>query len=103
MAIFVYILIAVSQLRLRARIEREAPERLRVRMWAFPWLTYLAILGMASIVVAMAFIPDQRTPLLLGVASLCLLLGAFLLRRHLRRHAEATMPAGASRPRLRKL
>ncbi|MFX7140296.1 GABA permease, partial [Acinetobacter baumannii] len=31
-AIFVYILIAVSQLRLRARLEREAPEKLRVRM-----------------------------------------------------------------------
>jgi GABA permease len=79
-AIFVYILIAVSELRLRARLEREAPERLTVRMWAYPYLTYLAIAGMIGIVVAMAFIPEQRTPLILGVASLVLLLLAYAVR-----------------------
>lgn len=60
-AIFVYILIAISQLRLARRLEREAPHRLKVRMWAFPYLTWIAIAGMVGIVVAMAFIPDQRT------------------------------------------
>lgn len=79
-AIFVYILIAVSELRLRGRLEREAPERLTVRMWAFPYLTYLAIAAMLGIVVAMAFIPEQRTPLALGVASLVLLLLAYVVR-----------------------
>jgi GABA permease len=79
-AIFVYILVAISELRLRARLEREAPERLTVRMWAYPYLTYLAIAGMIGIVVAMAFIPEQRTPLILGVASLVLLLLAYAVR-----------------------
>ncbi|CAE6791541.1 GABA permease [Paraburkholderia aspalathi] len=68
-AIFVYVLIAVSQLKLRARLEREAPEMLRVRMWCYPYLTCFAIVGMIGILVAMAFIPDQRTPLWLGVAG----------------------------------
>jgi GABA permease len=76
-AIFVYVLIAVSQLRLRARLEKEDPARLRVRMWAYPYLTYVAIAGMLGIVFAMAFIPDQRTPLVFGVISLGLLLLAF--------------------------
>jgi GABA permease len=76
-AIFVYLLIAVSQLRLRAKLEREAPERLRIRMWCYPYLTYVAIAGMVSIVVAMAFIPDQRQPLLLGVVSLVVIVIAF--------------------------
>jgi GABA permease len=76
-AIFVYVLIAISQLRLRSRLEREDPARLRVRMWAFPYLTYLAIFGMLGIVVAMAFIPEQRTPLLFGVISLGILLLGF--------------------------
>src|SRR5580704_5468256 len=76
-AIFVYVLIAVTQLRLRARLEREDPARLRVRMWAYPYLTYLAIAGMLGIVLAMAFIPDQRTPLIFGIISLGLLLLAF--------------------------
>ncbi len=49
-------------------------------MWAYPYLTILAILGMISIVVAMAFIPEQRTPLLLGVVSLAALLIAYVPR-----------------------
>jgi GABA permease len=79
-AIFVYVLIALSQLRLRARLEKEDPARLRIRMWAYPYLTYLAIAGMLGIVLAMAFIPDQRTPLLFGVISLGLLLPGFCAR-----------------------
>ncbi|MDC7707609.1 amino acid permease [Vogesella indigofera] len=92
-AIFVYILIAISQLRLRARLEREAPERLRVKMWAYPYLTYLAIAGMIGIVVAMAFIPGQRMPLLLGVASLGILLVSYAVRQFCRRNnATITLP-----------
>ena len=80
-AIFVYVLIAVSQLRLRARLEREDPARLKVRMWAYPYLTWLAIAGMLGILLAMAFIPEQRTPLIFGLISLGLLLLGFLARR----------------------
>jgi GABA permease len=79
-AIFVYVLIAISQLRLRARLEREDPARLRVRMWAYPYLTYLAIAGMLAIVLAMAFIPEQRTPLIFGIISLGILLVSFGIR-----------------------
>ncbi|VVE31683.1 amino acid permease [Pandoraea commovens] len=79
-AIFVYVLIAFSQLKLRKRLEREAPARLKIRMWGFPYLTWVAIIGMLSIVGAMAFIPDQRTPLALGVVSLTVLLVAFTVR-----------------------
>jgi len=79
-AIFVYVLIAISQLRLRARLEKEEPARLRIRMWAYPYLTYLAIAGMLGIVLAMAFIPEQRTPLIFGLISLGVLLLGFSAR-----------------------
>jgi GABA permease len=79
-AIFVYVLIAVSQLRLRARLEKEDPARLRVRMAGYPYLTYVAIAGMLGIVLAMAFIPEQRIPLIFGLISLGILLLAFLAR-----------------------
>jgi GABA permease len=79
-AIFVYVLIALSQLKLRARLDREAPEKLRVRMWCYPYLTWFAIVGMIGILVAMAFIPDQRKPLWLGVVSLGVLLLAYVWR-----------------------
>jgi GABA permease len=91
-AIFVYVLIAVSQLRLRARLERESPERLRVRMWCYPYLTWVAIVGMVGIVVAMAFIPEQRQPLLLGVASLGVLLVAYGVRAVFCRRPAAAVP-----------
>jgi GABA permease len=73
-AIFVYLLIAISQLRLRARLEKDDPARLGIRMWGYPYLTYVTIAGMLGIVLAMAFIPDQRTPLIFGVISLGVLL-----------------------------
>jgi GABA permease len=92
-AIFVYLLIALSQLVLRRRLEAEAPERLRVRMWAYPQLTYLAIAGMSAILAAMAFIPDQRLPLVFGALSLGALLAGYALRRR-----AAVAPALAPPP-----
>jgi GABA permease len=96
-AIFVYVLIAVSQLRLRARLEKEDPARLRSRMWAYPYLTYLTIAGMLGIVVAMAFIPEQRTPLIFGVISLGILLLSFGAR--MRFGAKPDIAALAMEPR----
>ncbi len=87
-AIFVYVLIAISQLRLRAKLEKEDPARLRLRMWAYPYLTYVAIAGMLAIVVAMAFIEEQRKPLIFGVISLIILLFGFGVRRLFGRRAE---------------
>ncbi|MEW2566847.1 amino acid permease [Streptomyces sp. NPDC047070] len=59
----VWIFIAVSQLRLRRQLEREDPERLAVRMWAFPVLTWVALAGMLAIFVLMAREPDTRVQL----------------------------------------
>jgi GABA permease len=88
-AIFVYLLIALAELRLRRRLERETPERLRVRMWGYPWLTRVTIAGMLAILAAMAVIPDQRVSLAFGLVSAALLLGAWLLRWFTRREARA--------------
>jgi GABA permease len=96
-AIFVYVLIAVSQLRLRARLEREDPARLQLRMWAYPYLTYIAIAGMLGIVLAMAFIREQRTPLIFGVISLGVLLLGFCAR--LRFGSKPAMTPLAMEPR----
>jgi GABA permease len=80
-ALFVYLLIAFSELRLRRKLERENPERLKVRMWLFPWLTGVAIAAMLGILAAMAFIPDQRVPLVTGLASLAISAALFGVRR----------------------
>ncbi|AVH58737.1 MULTISPECIES: amino acid permease [Streptomyces] len=61
--LIVWIFIAVTQLRLRRRLEREAPEKLVVRMWAFPVLTWVALAGMVAIFVLMARESDTRVQL----------------------------------------
>ncbi|GGR76429.1 amino acid transporter [Streptomyces aureoverticillatus] len=62
--LFVWGLIAVSQLRLRRRIEREAPERLTLRMWFFPWLTWAALAAMAVVILLMLRDDGARPQLL---------------------------------------
>jgi GABA permease len=79
-ALFVYLLIAVSQLRMRARLEREAPERLKVRMWCYPGLTYAAIAGIVGVIASMAFIEDTRSQLLLSLISAAAVLAGYVVR-----------------------
>jgi GABA permease len=50
-------------------------------MWGYPGLTIVAILTMLGIIAAMAFIPDQRAPLLFGVLSVLAMMGGYVLRR----------------------
>ncbi|MFJ9373987.1 amino acid permease [Streptomyces sp. NPDC101455] len=42
-ALFVWLAICASQLRMRRIIERESPEKLVVRMWLYPYLTWATI------------------------------------------------------------
>ncbi|MFJ7944123.1 amino acid permease [Streptomyces sp. NPDC096354] len=51
--LFVWGLIAASQLRLRRRLEREAPEALALRMWCFPWLTWVTLAALVAVLVLM--------------------------------------------------
>ncbi|WP_405853596.1 amino acid permease [Streptomyces sp. NBC_00090] len=71
----VWFFIAASQLVLRRRTEREAPEKLVVRMWAFPVLTWVALAGMAAIFVLMAREEGTRVQLY-WTGGLTLLLAA---------------------------
>ena len=80
-ALFVYLLVAISELVMRRRLERNAPERLQLRMWLYPWLTYLSIGAIAAVLIAMAVIPDQRPLLIASVISAVVILVAYLLRR----------------------
>src|ERR671920_299945 len=68
-ALFAYLLIAISELVMRRRLERENPEWLQLRMWLYPWLTYLSIAAMVAVLVAMFIIPDHRPLLIASVIS----------------------------------
>ncbi|MFJ5993995.1 amino acid permease [Streptomyces sp. NPDC092370] len=42
-ALFVWLVICFSQLRMRKTLQRESPEKLVVRMWLYPYLTWVTI------------------------------------------------------------
>lgn len=51
--LFIYLLIAWAQLRLRTKYEAEAPERLQIKMWLFPYGTWFAIAGILAVLALM--------------------------------------------------
>ncbi|ALC23187.1 amino acid permease [Streptomyces pristinaespiralis] len=89
----VWFFIAVSQLVLRRRTEREAPEKLVVKMWLFPGLTLLALAGMATVFALMLREEETRMQLLgTGVLTLVLALVGFVLQK--KRESRPAAPAG---------
>jgi GABA permease len=80
-ALFVYLLIAISELVMRRRLEREAPERLQLKMWFYPWLTYLSIVGIVAVLIGMAVLSDLRPLLIASLISLGVMLVAYALRK----------------------
>lgn len=64
-ALLVYLVIAVSQLRMRKKLEHHNPEALKIKMWLFPYLTYFTILILLVILISMLFIKSMVSQLLL--------------------------------------
>lgn len=74
--------IAASQLLLRRRLEREAPDKLVVRMWGFPCLTWVTLAGVAGVLVLMARGADTRVQVYFtGGLALALALIGYLRQR----------------------
>ena len=76
--LFVYLLIAVSQLVLR---RRTPPERMRVKMWFFPVLTLATIAAMLAVLASMFFRADTRSQILLSLLSWAVVLVLYVVTR----------------------
>jgi GABA permease len=76
--LFVYLLICLSQLRMRRMIP---PERLKVKMWLYPVLTLLTAAAIVGILVSMFVRADTRSQLLLSLLAWAVVLVAFALQR----------------------
>ncbi|MEV7296007.1 amino acid permease [Streptomyces microflavus] len=72
--LFVWALIAASQLRLRARLEQEAPGALALRMWWFPYLTWLTLTGLFAVLVLMLTDDAARPQVLWSAGATALVL-----------------------------
>lgn len=73
--------ISVSQLVSRRRLERDAPEKLVVRMWAFPLLTWVAILGIVAVLGLMLRDGETRTQLAFTACLTVVLIAIGLFRQ----------------------
>lgn len=76
--LFVYWLIALSQIILRRRTPDEA---LRVRMWFFPVLSVLTLAGITAVLVQMALDRSARSQLWLSMLSWAVVVAGYLLGR----------------------
>jgi GABA permease len=82
--LFVYLAIAVSQVRLRRLARQQGAPEPMLPMWWFPWLSYFAIAAMCAVLVAMAFTPAMASQLWISVLSVAVALLAYLWVRQRR-------------------
>ncbi|MEU5421753.1 amino acid permease [Streptomyces sp. NPDC001407] len=87
----VWAFIAVTQLLMRRRLEREAPDKLVVRMWLFPYVTFLALAGILGTLALMLREHDTRVQLWATAGlTVALALFGYLRQRMLARRAAVT-------------
>lgn len=81
-ALFVWLVIAASQLILRRRADA-AGVKLEIRMWLFPYLTWASIVAIVALLVGMLFLDDTRDELILsaGLAAVVIAIGVVHYRR----------------------
>ncbi len=76
-ALFVYLAICVSQLVLRRRLD---DSELEVRMWLYPYLTWLSIAAIVVVIASMALVDEVRPQLWWGLASVAIVLLGYWLK-----------------------
>jgi GABA permease len=91
--LFVYLLICLSQLRMRRMVP---PERLQVRMWFYPVLTILAALGILAVLASMYVRADTRSQITLSLLAWAVVLVAFVIQRRAIGDAHLTEPGLAA-------
>jgi GABA permease len=79
--LFIYLLIAISQVVLR---RRTPTDKLVVKMWLFPVLSVIVILGIAAILASMLIDPASRTQILLSTLSVAIVLVIYFATKRLR-------------------
>jgi GABA permease len=86
--LFVYLLIAVSQIVLRYKTP---PEKLRVKMWFFPVLSVLTVAGIAAVLVQMAFDNSARVQFWLSLLSWAVTVALYFVGKRVgaQRHSAA--------------
>ncbi len=84
----VWLLITVSQLRLRPRFEAEAArggEPMRLRMWGFPWLSWVTLAALVALAGLMLSDPAARAQIVATAGLVVVILVVYAVVRGVRR------------------
>jgi GABA permease len=81
-ALFVWLVIAASQLILRRRTEASGVE-MPLKMWLFPYLTWASIVAIVAMIIGMVFVDETRESLLLSLLLAAIVVGIGLWRYRL--------------------
>ncbi|EDX22651.1 amino acid permease [Streptomyces sp. Mg1] len=94
-ALFVWLVICLTQLRMRKILVREAPDKLTVKMWLFPYLTYATAAMITFVLAYMVYDKDNRETVTLSllVAAVVLVIGVVRDRRRKAASASASVEA----------
>ncbi|PER72187.1 amino acid permease [Priestia megaterium] len=79
-ALFVYLLISISQLILRRKIENETPHLLKFRMWGYPYITIASIIAITMIIGTMGFNSETRSQLVLSIFSVIVVVILYVVK-----------------------
>ena len=82
LALLVYLVIAISQLRMRARAERDGTQ-LSFKMWMFPWLTWAVIGTIVMVLGYMLFSDAYRYETLMTAAVTLFIITVYVVRQRL--------------------
>nr|WP_314315613.1 amino acid permease [Kocuria rhizophila] len=99
-ALFVYVFVAITQMKLRSQMSPEERANLKLKIWLHPWLGILVIVAVAGIVVVM-LVSDaaSRTQVWTSLVAVAVLAVFWpLVRRNLRRRRAAETAAPATTP-----
>ncbi|MET9849501.1 amino acid permease [Streptomyces ossamyceticus] len=98
-ALFVWLVICFSQLRMRRIIERETPEKLVVKMWLYPYLTW-ATIGLILFVLAYMLTDTEhgnREILLLSLLVAAVVVGISLVKEKIKGQKAGATPEVADK------
>jgi L-asparagine transporter-like permease len=88
-SVFVYMITAAAQIALRRRRERSGETQPAIKMWLFPYLSYVAIGCMGGVLIAMAYTPSQKQDFQVSCLTLIVSVVAYWIVRKVRQPRTA--------------
>ncbi len=85
--VFIYIAVALSQIRLRRARERLGTPEPSITMWFFPWLSYFTIAALLAVLAAMALTPSHVREFWSSIGTLLFAITMYQLVRNSRKPA----------------